>query len=109
MPHIRISNLDKEKAIKFSKDLAHIVSTISETPTEYIKVFHTNYNCILNYGFKETSFPIIDIYWMPRKQEICDNVARFITDYFKTHGYSFVQITFTEFSGNLFFENGQHY
>jgi len=51
----------------------------------------------------------VDVYWMHRHQEMCDRVAEALTQYFKEKGYGFVQVTFTEFQGNLFYEDNVHY
>lgn len=108
MPHIRVSNLEPDLIKSISEDLCNIIAEDSKASIEYIKVFYspTKYIPISK---NEALFPMIDIYWMPRPQEICDKVALSITKYFKARGYNSVQVTFTEFKGNLFYENGVHY
>lgn len=106
MPHLKISGISKEKIQSFSKDLVDIVTNTSKTPTEYIKIFHNPIEYILG---KEKNAVFIEIYWMPRPQEICDTLACNITAFFKEKGYDFIQVNYSEFPGNLFYENGNHY
>lgn len=106
MPHIKISGISKEKVQNFSKELINIVANTSKTPIEYIKVFYNPIEYILG---KEKNAIFIEIYWMPRQQEICDSLASNITNFFKKKGYDFVQVNYSEFPGNLFYENGIHY
>lgn len=106
MPHLKVSGITKEKLKKFSTDLISIVEEESSTSKKYIKVF---YNPIDYIQGNEDEIVIIEVYWMPRPQEICDRLALKLTEFFKEKGYSFVQVNYSEFPGNLFYENGIHY
>ena len=68
-----------------------------------VKVFHSPIHRI-----DDENEIAVDIYWMHRSQEMCDKVAEVITAFFKQKETDFVQVTFTEFPGNLFYENGTH-
>lgn len=106
MPHLKISGVSKEKIIEFSSNLTNIISNTSNTSIDYIKIF---YNPIEYISGKEKNIIIVEIYWMPRPQEICDKLAMEITNFFKTKGYDFIQVNYSEFPGNLFYENGIYY
>lgn len=106
MPHLKISGIPKEKLKDISEELIFIVEKQSLTLRKYIKIF---YNPIEYIQGNENQIVIIDIFWMARPQEICDKLALKLTEFFKTKGYSFVQVNYSEFPGNLFYENGKHY
>lgn len=108
MPHIRICGIGKEKLCSMANDLTEIVHNRSKALREYIKVIYVpNEQIILENT--QVEYPMVDIFWMTRSQEICDEVAKEITLYLQGKGFEFIQVTFTEFSGNLFYENGVHY
>ncbi|NMA49176.1 MAG: DUF1904 family protein [Tissierellia bacterium] len=104
MPNITISGIKREDAIKMADIIGNIVVEKSGTNPIYKKVF---YSPIERIDGDEN--PAIDIYWMHREQEICDKVSKHLTEYLRSQGYSNIQITFTEFPGNLFYDDGTHY
>lgn len=106
MPHLKISGIKKEELKKFSTDLISIVEKESSTSKKYIKIFYNPINYIQG---NENEIVIIEVYWMPRSQEICDRLALKLTEFFQMKGYSFIQVNYSEFPGNLFYENGIHY
>ncbi len=106
MPHLKISGISKEELKEISGDLISIVERESDTCKKYIKVF---YNPLEYIQGNEDEIIIVEIYWMPRPQEICDKLALKLTEFFKLRNYSFVQINYSEFPGNIFYENGKHY
>ena len=107
MPHIKISGVEREKLKSVSKEIIALVAKGSNSTTEHMKVFYSPLEYIA--GKEDKIFPAIDIYWMPRSQEICDRVAKSLTDLFQRENFDFVQITFLELSSNLYYENGKHY
>ena len=70
-------------------------------PAEFVKVFYSTVRRMD--GPQEAA---AEVYWMRRPQEACDRAAQALTAFFQQAGCSFVQVTFAEFSGSLFYENG---
>ena len=104
MPNITLSGISRKEAIDISNEIGNIVVEKSGTNPMYKKVFYSPVERI-----DGDENPAIDIYWMHREQEKCDKISQSITEYMKSRGYSNIQITFTEFPGNLFYDNGSHY
>jgi len=104
MPNITLSGIKHEEAVEMAEKIGDIVVKESDTDPIYKKVFFLPIKRI-----DGVENPAIDIYWMHREQEICNKVSSCLTDYLKTRGYNNIQITFTEFKGNLFYENGKHF
>jgi ribosome maturation factor RimP len=47
--------------------------------------------------------------WLPKTQEVTDNIAETITKVVLDLGYEYVQVSFKIVPGKMFYENGQHY
>ena len=101
MPHITVQGVSEDKLRAVAKPLKELFVDTTGVKAEYVKVFHSPIHRI-------DDEIAVDIYWMHRSQEMCDKVAEVITAFFKQKETDFVQVTFTEFPGNLFYENGTH-
>lgn len=103
MPHITVQGVSEDKLRAVAKPLKKLFVDTTGVKAEYVKVFHSPIHRI-----DDENEIAVDIYWMHRSQEMCDKVAEVITAFFKQEETDFVQVTFTEFPGNLFYENGTH-
>lgn len=103
MPHITVQGVSEDKLRAVAKPLKELFVDTTGVKAEYVKVFHSPIHRI-----DDENEIAVDIYWMHRSQEMCDKVAEVITAFFKQKETDFVQVTFTEFPGNLFYENGTH-
>ena len=103
MPHITVQGVSEDKLRAVAKPLKELFVDTTGVKAEYVKVFHSPIHRI-----DDENEIAVDIYWMHRSQEMCDKVAEVITAFFKQKETDFVQVTFTECPGNLFYENGTH-
>lgn len=103
MPHITVQGVSEDKLRAVAKPLKELFVDTTGVKAEYVKVFHSPIHRI-----DDENEIAVDIYWMHRSQEMCDKVAEVIAAFFKQKETDFVQVTFTEFPGNLFYENGTH-
>ena len=103
MPHITVQGVSEDKLRAVAKPLKELFVDTTGVKAEYVKVFHSPIHRI-----DDENEIAVDIYWMHRSQEMGDKVAEVITAFFKQKETDFVQVTFTEFPGNLFYENGTH-
>ena len=104
MPHITVKGVTKKELCDIAADLKRAVVEAAEAKEEHVEIFHSPI-CRVD-GPEKIA---VDVYWMPRSQEICDKVACAITELFKTKKRGFVRVTFTEFPGHHFYEDGVHY
>ncbi|MFK4785230.1 DUF1904 family protein [Fusobacterium sp. MFO224] len=95
MPYIKVSGLSKDKLCETSNDLVEIVSKITGTPKENIRIFYNPMLEILNGKICENRLNI-DIDWMPRSQEMCDAVSKEFKEYFKNYNFELIKIYFLE-------------
>ncbi|HCT92364.1 MAG TPA: hypothetical protein DF613_13465 [Lachnospiraceae bacterium] len=104
MPHITVRGVKEKELTAMAPMLKQTVTDSAGVKAEYVKVFHS--------PVKRVDAPqevAVDVYWMPRPQELCDAVAKAVTEFMKMQGKDFVQVTFTEFPGSHFYENNVHY
>ena len=104
MPHITVKGMQEEELRKIALDLKHAVVESAQVKEEYVKIFYSPIRRV-----DEPDDVAVDVYWIPRPQELCDRVADAITALMQKQGAKFVQVTFTEFPGPHFYENGVHY
>lgn len=104
MPHITVRGIDSQELRGMSTELKKAVVDAAQVKEEHVKVF---YSPVCRVDAPEEV--AVDVYWMHRPQELCDNVAGALTQLMKTKGMDFVQVTFTEFPGSHFYENNEHY
>ncbi len=104
MPHITVRGMKEERLRVLAPEIKRTVVETAGVKEEYVKIF---YSPIRRVDAEDQT--AVDVYWMPRPQELCDRVATKITDLLKENGEGFVQVTFTEFSGSRFYEDYVHY
>ena len=104
MPHVTVRGVQEQELREISHELKRVVVSAAETKEEYVKIFYSPVRRV-----DEEEEVAVDIYWMHRPQELCDRVAKTVTDFLKDRGKGFVQVTFTEFPGSHFYENCVHY
>ena len=104
MPHLTVRGIEKNELKKIAPDLKQVIVDASSVNPEYVKIFHSPVERV-----DSLDEIAMDIYWMPRPQDMCDRVAQGLTNYMQKIGKGFVQVTFTEFPGSHFYENGTHY
>ena len=104
MPHVTVRGVQEQELKDIAQELKMAVVTAAQTKEEWVKVF---YSPIKRVDAAEEV--AVDVYWMPRPQDVCDKVAAALTELLKAKGKDFVQVTFTEFPGEHFYEDNVHY
>ena len=104
MPHITVRGIPEKELKEMANELKQAVVSAAEVKEEYVKIF---YSPVRRVDAEEEV--AVDVYWMPRPQELCDKVAEAITKLLKNGKREFIQVTFTEFPGGHFYENCVHY
>ena len=104
MPHVTVRGIQESELTAMAKELKKVVFETAEVKEEYVKIFYSPIRRV-----DEPEEVMVDVYWMHRPQELCDKVAAAITAFMKERGKGFVQVTFTEFPGNLFYEDNVHF
>ena len=104
MPHVTVRGVQEQELKDIAQELKMAVVTAAQTKEEWVKIFYSPIRRI-----DDEEEVAVDVYWMPRPQEVCDKVAAALTELLKAKGKGFVQVTFTEFPGSHFYEVNVHY
>ena len=104
MPHITVRGVPEQELRDLASALKQAVVDAAQVNPDYVKVFYSPIRRV-----DQPEEVAVDVYWMPRPQELCDSVAQAVTEFWQSRGKGFVQVTFTEFPGPHFYENGVHY
>ena len=104
MPHVTVRGVQEQELKDIAQELKMAVVTAAQTKEEWVKIFYSPIRRI-----DDEEEVAVDVYWMPRPQEVCDKVAAALTELLKAKGKGFVQVTFTEFPGSHFYEDNVHY
>lgn len=108
MPQIKIRGIEVENVSSISKELIDELQKFIECPRDYftIEVIHSTF--IMD-GEITNGYPFIEIAWFNRGQEIQDKVAKTVTSFIHSLGYEDVDVIFTVFEENKYYENGIHF
>lgn len=108
MPQIKVRGIDKEKILPINTKLINELTNIIGCPENYFTIEHIPSVFIKN-GLIDNGYPFIEVAWFDRGQQIQDKVAQCITTFIHNIGYKDVDIFFTVFKENNYYENGKHF
>ena len=103
MPHIIVRGVPEQELRDLSPAFKQVVVSAAQLNPDHLKIFYSPIRRV-----DQPEEVAVDVYWMPRPQELCDRVARDVTSFWQERGKGFVQVIFTELARNHFYENGSH-
>lgn len=95
MPYIKLSGIDKERVFKARQDLINIVVKITGTEKEKIRIYYNPMEEIVDGKIFKKRLSV-EIDWMPRPKEMCDEVAKEFIQYFEDDEFEIIKIYFNE-------------
>ncbi len=108
MPQIKIRGIATNHVCSISTELVDKLENIIGCPKSYFTI-----ECIPTSFVKDgkvvDGYPFVEVAWFDRGQETQDKVAKCITDFIHSAGYKDVDIFFTVFKENCYYENGSHF
>ncbi len=108
MPQLKIRGIGPDKIKDISKDLVDELTEIVGCPRDYFTLECINTTSIYD-GEVVNTYPFIEVAWFDRGQEVRDKVAKVITRYVNEQGVKDLDIAFTVFKENSYYENGEHF
>jgi len=108
MPILTLRAIKEHEAVSISRGLIDELEELLECPRDYFTLELRNSTFIKD-GDICNGYPMVDVSWFARGQEIQDKVAKIITKYIKELGYETVEITFHVLEEKLYYENGVHF
>jgi len=108
MPILTMRAMECNKICSISKNLIDELEELLKCPRDYFNIEVVN-STYIKEGEIVKGYPIVDISWFDRGQELQDRVAEIVTKYIHSCGYTDVDIIFHVLSENSYYENGKHF
>lgn len=108
MPQIIVKGVKEEEVKKLSMECSPKLGEMCDCPSDWFV-----FDYIESKFFDETGlikhWPVVQVWWFERPQEVQDKFAKCLNDYFVELGYTGSQISFHIFDENSYYEEGQHF
>jgi hypothetical protein len=108
MPALKLKAINEKKALTISKELIDELQELIQCPRDYFSIEVTQSKFVMDGKFVG-GFPMVDVFWFDRGQEVQDNAAKIITKYIQSVGYKSVDVIFHNLDKMKYYENGEHF
>ena len=108
MPQIIVKGITSEETQKMSVDCCPKLGQICSCPSDWF-VFDRIQSEFFDQTGKIAHWPVVQVWWFERPQDVQDGVATLLNDYFKKLGYPGSQISFHIFDYPAYYEDGEHF
>lgn len=108
MPILTLRAVKEEEVLKISKELIDELEALLNCPRDYFTIELRNSTFIKD-GKVCEGYPIVDVSWFDRGQELQDKAAEIITKHIKSFGYETVDVIFHKLIEEAYYENGKHF
>ena len=107
LPHIVFRGISIEQLKSISKPLVVELANVCDCGTDNFTLELPNSTFVCN-GEETPAFPLIEVKWFERGQEIRDQFARILTKYLIEFKLPEIEVVFTVFSETAYYINGKH-
>lgn len=107
LPQIVFRGISIEQLKSISKPLVAELADICDCGTDNFTLELPNSTFVYN-GEETPAFPLIEVKWFERGQEIRDRFAQTLTKYLMDFKLPEVEVVFTVFSETSYYINGKH-
>ena len=108
MPHL-IFRATKQGDVKnASQELPSTLAAIVDCPQDYFTFYHDT-GSYYSYGKETSMYPIVQILWFDRGQDVQDAFAEAVTEFLVRAGYSTAEMYFQKLEHEAYYENGEHF
>ncbi|MGH4123360.1 MAG: DUF1904 domain-containing protein [Clostridium sp.] len=108
MPQLKLQGVEVNDICKISVDMLQEMQELLECPKNYF-----TFECISSTFIMEgeiiKTYPMVEVAWFDRGQEVQDAMAKIITKYIHSAGYKDVDVIFTILEEKRYYENGEHF
>lgn len=109
MPHIRFRALKEDQVRQLSTDLCPALASVIQTSEDNFS-FELVGTQFFTQGKLVESYPLVEVLWFARTQEIQDQCARLITEKVKAMtNAEDVVVVFSVLEKSAYYENGKHF
>lgn len=108
MPSLKLKSIETKKACSISTALIDELQELLQCPRDYFNIEVVQSIFIKDGEFTE-GYPMVEVSWFDRGQEIQDKAAKIITKYINSIGYENVDVIFHTLEESRYYENGEHF
>lgn len=108
MPHLKVRGITPDNLCKINNKLIDALVEIIKCPREYFEMEYIHTTAIRD-GIVAEVYPFVEVAWFDRGQETQDLVAKAITSHVRELGITSVDVAFTQYQRNSYYENGEHF
>ena len=108
MPQIIVKGVKSREMPKMAVECSAKLADICQCPQDWFVFDHINSD-FYDMNGKTEHWPVGQVWWFERPQEMQDEVAKCLNNYVKAIGYRGSQISFHIFGYSSYYEDGEHY
>ncbi len=108
MPQIIVKGVKESEVKALAMDTCKTLGQIVDCPSDWF-VFDWQESKFFDETGEIKHWPVVQVWWFARGQEVQDGVATTLNDYFKKLGYPGSQISFHIFEYSSYYEEGEHF
>ena len=108
MPQIIVKGVTQEQAKSLAMDNCEKLGQIVDCSADWF-VFDWQESKFFDFSGEIRHWPVVQVWWFARPQEVQDAVAKLLNDYFVQLGYPGSQISFHIFEYESYYEEGNNF
>ncbi len=108
MPQIIVKGVKENEVKALAMDTCKTLGQIVDCPSDWF-VFDWQESKFFDETGEIKHWPVVQVWWFARGQEVQDGVVTTLNDYFKKLGYPGSQISFHIFEYSSYYEEGEHF
>ena len=105
MPQLLIKGATLEEIKSISKAMTDEMVDVLKCPRDYIVLEYVPATYVCD-GEVTAGYPLVNVLWFDRGQDIQNKVAEIVTRYLKGFGYGTVDVFFNVLEPSRYYENG---
>lgn len=108
MPHLIIRGVSTEQVKSISKPLVQELAELCVCGTENftLEIVHSTF---IFDGDEVPGYPLIEVKWFDRGQEVQDQFARIVSNHVQSLGIPEVEVAFSTFLESAYYLNGKYF
>ncbi len=108
MPQIMIKGLDESQVKTLAKNTSEKLAEIVDCPADWF-LYDSIPSKFYSHEGEELNQAVVAVHWFYREQPIQDLVATCLHNELKNLGFEFTQVSFSLFSKESYYEDGEHF
>ena len=108
MPQIIVKGTKPEETKQLAINTATQLGEIVDCPADW-SVFEHRESRFFDFSGEIPHWPVVQVWWFARPQQVQDKVAKLLNNYFVSLGYPGSQISFHIFEYESYYEEGNNF